>query len=283
MAILPLRGDPLRLGQILLNLVGNAIKFTEHGVVTLRVRQVGTTADDVARLRFEVADTGIGMAPEVQMRLFQPFEQADNSVARKYGGAGLGLAIAKQLVQMMGGEIGVESTPGIGSTFWFFVSLKMRNSSADSLLSEGEASAAPAVLSWTAQQRLLQNFVGKRVLLAEDEPINREVTRSLLELVGLVVDVAEDGAEAVVLARHIAYDLVLMDIQMPAMSGIDATQAIRADSFNQTTPILAMTANVFEEDREACVAAGMEEHIAKPVDPQKLYEIVLAWLEKRRS
>ena len=272
---LSLQGDPLRLGQILFNLVGNAIKFTQQGGVTLRARVVDETADAV-QMRFDVVDTGIGIEPEAQTRLFQSFEQADNSMTRKYGGTGLGLAICKRLVQMMGGEIGVESAPGAGSTFWFVVSLGKRQASA--------VPPMPTISTQTAGQRLLMAFAGTRVLLAEDEPISQEVSRGLLEDVGLVVDLAEDGQQAVDLARRQPYALILMDMQMPVLNGVEATQAIRnlgVDVPNRTTPILAMTANALNEDRQTCLDAGMSDHIAKPVDPDRLYETLLAWLEKR--
>ena len=271
LARLHLMGDPLRLGQILFNLVGNAIKFTERGHVTLSARALGESAESV-EVRFEVSDSGIGITPEAQARLFQSFEQADNSMTRKYGGTGLGLAICKRLVQMMGGEIGVESAPGRGSSFWFVVPLKKRQSSA--------VAPAPSSASLTAEQRLIADYAGTRVLLAEDEPITQEVSRYLLEDVGFRVDIAEDGQQALDLARQNRYALILMDMQMPVLNGVEATQAIRADSLNRETPILAMTANAFDEDREVCLGVGMNEHIAKPVHPQKLYEILLGWLEK---
>jgi PAS domain S-box-containing protein len=271
LASLPLKGDPLRLGQVLFNLVGNAIKFTEQGAVILSVRQISESSE-VAQVRFEVADTGIGIDAEAQTRLFNSFEQADNTMTRKYGGTGLGLAISKKLVQMMGGEIGIESAVGHGSTFWFAVPFKKREDSADT--------PAPTVSSLTAEQRLLQDFDGARILLAEDEPISQEVTRGLLENVGLLVDLAEDGGQALELAKRNHYALILMDMQMPVMNGVESTRAIRTDSLNQTTPILAMTASAFAEDREVCVAAGMNEHISKPVDLEKLYETLLVWLER---
>ena len=270
---LPLRGDSLRLGQILFNLIGNAIKFTEQGAVTLRARSLGEIAGAV-QVRFEVSDTGIGITPEAQARLFQSFEQADSSMTRKYGGTGLGLVISKRLVQLMGGEIGVESTPGRGCTFWFVVALKKREPS----------TVPPAATSTalTAEQRLQTEYAGMRILLAEDEPITQEVSRCLLEDVGLVVDIAEDGQQALQFARQNPYALILMDMQMPVLNGVDATRAIRdlgTDSLNRMTPILAMTANAFDEDRQLCIDAGMNDHITKPVEPQKLYETLLAWLK----
>jgi CheY-like chemotaxis protein len=267
----PLRGDPLRLGQILLNLVGNAIKFTKHGSVTLRARSVAESPDRM-QVRFEVSDTGIGIDADAQGRLFQSFEQADNSMAREFGGTGLGLAISKRLVHLMGGSIGVESTIGQGSTFWFIVPLKKRE--------PGVVKPEPIANGCTAEQSLLLEYPGTRILLAEDEPITQEISRGLLEDVGLLVDVAEDGRQALALARQNGYALILMDMQMPGMSGLEAAKAIRADSLNRVTPILAMTANAFDEDRDACFAAGMNEHISKPVVPQRLYETLLVWLRR---
>jgi two-component system sensor histidine kinase/response regulator len=266
----PLKGDPLRLEQVLVNLVGNAIKFTERGSITVCIRSV-MEASEAVQVRFEITDTGIGIAPEAQARLFNAFEQADNSMTRRYGGTGLGLAISKRLVQMMGGEIGVESTPGSGSRFWFTARLLRSDLSAppsDPLSGEVDA-----------KTRLRRDFSGALILLAEDEPINREVACFQLEEAGLTVDLAEDGQQALSLARQKPYDLILMDMQMPNLNGVDATQAIRADSLNRNTPILAMTANAFDEDRQVCIAAGMNDHIAKPVDQFHLYEVLLQWLE----
>ena len=265
-----LLGDPLRLGQILINLTGNAIKFTDHGSIIVRARLLEDTPEGVL-LRIEVADTGIGITTEQQQRLFTAFEQADGSMTRKYGGSGLGLAISKRLVEIMGGEIGVTSTPGQGSTFWFTVRL---------VKSSELVQPAPAFSEVSAYERLLNEYLGTRLLLAEDEPISQEVSRGLLEDAGLVVDLAEDGLQALDLAKQNSYALILMDMQMPHMNGIDATKAIRVLPGYEQKPIVAITANAFDEDCRLCLRAGMNDHIAKPVDPDKLYEILLKWLSR---
>lgn len=273
LANLTLQGDPLRLGQILLNLTANAVKFTAQGSVTIRVRPIEENTTTVL-IRFEVQDTGIGISLNDQRRLFTAFEQADNSMTRKYGGSGLGLVICKQLSHLMGGEIGMDSTPGQGSTFWFSAQLGK--------LKARMASPEITVEPKSSEARLKREFAGTRVLLAEDEPINQEVSRCLLEDAGFVVDLAVDGCVAVELAKNSLYRLILMDMQMPNMNGLDATRAIRANSMNMHTPILAMTANALDEDRKTCLDAGMNDHIGKPVNPDRLFDTLLRWLSQSK-
>ena len=264
-----LTGDPTRLRQALLNYVTNAIKFTEKGRITLRVGLLAAAGDEV-QLRFEVADTGIGIVPEARERLFSAFEQADSSTTRKYGGTGLGLAITHHLAVLMDGDVGVESEPGRGSTFWFTVCLR-----------RGDPAAAvdlrPGI---DAEAEILQRFPGRRVLVADDEPVNREVALVQLEAAGLLVDQAADGVEAVDMAERNAYAAILMDMQMPKMDGLEATERIRVLSANLATPIIAMTANAFAEDRARCLAAGMTDFLAKPFEPDALFAAVLRGLEQ---
>jgi CheY-like chemotaxis protein len=265
-----LQGDATRLQQALLNYATNAIKFTESGSVTLRVLPEAEAGDSV-QVRFEVVDTGIGIAPEVIGKLFADFEQADNSITRKYGGTGLGLAITRKLARLMGGDAGVVSDQGAGSTFWFTVRLKKGAALV-------EASAAPTSAAGSDEILLVRDYAGRRILLAEDEPINREMALIQLQEVGLSVDVAEDGVEALELAGRNDYDLILMDMQMPRMDGLDATRQIRLLPDGARIPIIAMTANAFAEDKAQCMQAGMNDFLAKPAYPEQLYTMLLKWL-----
>jgi PAS domain S-box-containing protein len=403
-----LHGDGLRVGQVLLNFATNAVKFTERGSVVIKAAVRHETADTLT-VRFEVKDTGMGMTPEQQQRLFQPFMQADVSTTRQFGGTGLGLAISRRLAELMNGQVGLDSTPGMGSTFWLELPLRRtstgqalprargslpdrmrvlvvddvadaRETMADVLskmnarvdtadsgeqclalvaaadrlgdpyrmvlvdwampgtdgmatgtqlaaldlkerplallvsavremppenLAQGHfdgfvtkpvtpgallqvvadtlggAKATAADLTETSAENLLQARPGLRVLLAEDNPLNQEVAIDLLQHAGLTVDLAADGLQAVQLAGQYAYDLILMDLQMPNMDGMTATQHIRAMPLHGSTPILAMTANAFEDDRNACLAAGMNDHVAKPVSPAVLYGALLRWLPEQ--
>jgi PAS domain S-box-containing protein len=263
----PLLGDAQRIAQILINFADNAVKFTEQGAVTLRARLAG---EDPAGfdLCFEVQDTGIGIAEEAQERLFTEFEQADSSTTRRYGGSGLGLVISRRLAELMGGTVGVESTPGAGSLFHFAVRVGRGD--------DVPVGGAPVAEIPDAAELLRTRAA--RLLLAEDDPINQEVTRLLLDEAGLQVDVADNGARAVELAAAQPYDLILMDMQMPVMDGLAATRAIRALPTHATTPILAMTASAFGDDRQACFAAGMNDHLPKPVDAEVLYVTLAKWL-----
>jgi PAS domain S-box-containing protein len=262
-----LLGDSIRLQQALLNYVTNAVKFTETGKITLRTRVIDDTAETVL-LRFEVQDTGIGISAETLPRLFTSFEQADNSITRDYGGSGLGLAITKRLAELMDGEVGAESTPGIGSTFWFTARLK-----------KGRKDALTDSVSLDEAESLLkERFAGWQILVVDDEPTNREITQMLLEDVGLMVETAEDGAEAIRKAQNKPYALIFMDMQMPHIDGPEATRQLRQAPSCQQTPIIAMTANAFAEDRQLCFNAGMNDFLSKPFSPERLYAITAKWL-----
>ncbi len=268
----PLRGDAGCLQQALLNLAANAIKFTERGSVRIGIRRLEED-DEGVRLRFEVEDTGIGIGAENLAKLFSSFEQADGSISRRYGGTGLGLAITKKLAELMDGTAGASSVPGQGSVFWFTARLAKG----------GGAAEKPALPPAGSSEAVLKrDYGGCRVLVAEDEAVNREVARELLEDAGMAVDLAENGAEAVALARSNRYDLILMDMQMPEIDGLEATRRIRGLPRGSDVPIVALTANAFAEDRGRCLQAGMDDFIAKPLDPDALFDTLLMQLARRR-
>ncbi len=273
------RGDPTRVRQVLLNLVGNAIKFTDEGSVAVDVRYE-TDVDGGSLIRVTVADTGMGISEDVRGRLFSKFTQADGSITRRYGGTGLGLSISKQLVEMMGGTIGVESTFGEGSTFWFTVHLD-RSSDSDAVeIPAGRLRASvdrsPAV---QAAMAAANEAAGRRLLLAEDNPVNRQFAVTLLTRAGYRVDIAVNGEEAVAAIESNDYDVVLMDVQMPVMDGVQATRKIRAlGAPKSDVPIIALTAHAMAGARDEYLAAGMDDYLSKPFKRDDLLVTIERWM-----
>jgi two-component system sensor histidine kinase/response regulator len=266
-----LMGDPLRLGQILVNYANNAVKFTDQGEVVVSVKVVEETDTD-GLFRFAVRDTGIGLTEEQIGKLFQSFSQADTSTSRKYGGTGLGLAISKKLATLMGGDVGVESEYGKGSTFWF-----------TARLGKGVAKATNEDQQAAQLMENLDAIKGASILVAEDNEFNQQIATELLTDAGFKVDIAENGRKAIEMLNKRTYDVVLMDMQMPVMDGTTATREIRKDERFKDLPILAMTANVMEADIEKCREAGMWDHIGKPIDPDELFAKLLKWVKPRQS
>ena len=265
-----LRGDPLRLEQVLLNFVSNAIKFSENGRIYIRARPV-EDRDNTTVVRFEVQDDGIGMNASQVSSLFQSFHQADTSTTRKYGGTGLGLVISKQLAELMGGAVGVESEPGHGSTFWFTARLQKGTH----LLQATDTTAI--------QPDVLASIQGASILLVEDNIFSQQVGQELLEEAGATVVIANNGKEAIDLLLKEHFDCVLMDVQMPVMDGYEATRIIRGHPKLSGTLIIAMTANAGREDQARCLAAGMDEFVTKPIAPNLLFSVLSKWMSQRAA
>ncbi|MDA3809004.1 MAG: ATP-binding protein, partial [Spirochaetaceae bacterium] len=265
-------GDPTRLTQIILNLTNNAIKFTEKGRIFVRGKVVEVT-ETLVHARFEVEDEGIGIQEEDITRLFSPFEQLDSSTTRDFGGTGLGLAITRELAQMMGGECGANSTKGQGSTFWFTASFK-RGLSSDSNF---EAAEIEYLLD---DNQFLERFSGKGILLVDDDIINQQVETELFEKYGFLVTVAGNGLKALnLMKKKNPFDIILMDMQMPQMDGLEATRRIRELSSGKNIPIIAMTGNAFPADKIRCIDAGMNDVLLKPIDPDTLFQKLYQWLD----
>jgi len=262
-------GDSLRLEQVLLNIASNAVKFTHEGGVTISI-DVSEKSENRAKLLFSVKDTGIGMSEKQTAIIFDAFGQADSSTTRIYGGTGLGLAICKSLVEHMGGELWVDSALGVGTTFFFtayFETVEARDLSNDENDNESDYMVA-------------EEYRGARLLLAEDNEINQLIAEELLTIAGFSVDIAENGAVAIDMVEKNCYDLVLMDIQMPETDGFDATKIIRSNEKFKDLPILAMTANAMQGDREKSLQAGMNDHITKPLVPKDMLKSICHWLQE---
>ena len=263
-----LRGDETRIRQALVNFLNNAVKFTERGNIDLSVETVSLQGSDIL-LKFSVKDEGIGIPAESLPRLFNSFEQADNSMTRRYGGTGLGLVITRRIAQAMNGEAGAKSILGEGSIFWFTARLEV-----------GDTATVPEISRMVGLGNVPEDdhVGGVKVLICEDEPINQEILLSILTDLGYLVDTADDGAEAIGAAKNSTYDIILMDMQMPEIDGIEATKCIRSLANHQHVPIIALTANAFESDRQACLDAGMNDFVTKPVYPDVLEERIKHWL-----
>ncbi|MBF0234874.1 MAG: response regulator, partial [Desulfamplus sp.] len=272
-------GDPVRVRQVLLNFISNAVKFTEKGGITVTVFQENESVSyenkTYATIKFKIADTGIGISEEHKNRLFHSFSQEDSSTSRKYGGTGLGLAISKKLVELMGGGVGVISEKNVGSTFQFTVTFEKNNTYVDSTAVKKEVDAAsPRLIN-------LSTLPHAEILLVEDNIMNQKVALALLNKFDFLVDIANNGREAVDAARRKHYDLIFMDMQMPEMDGIEATKIIRnCDSpvLNPNVPIISMTANATKNDRQKCYDAGMNAYLSKPIDPEELLSVIKKYL-----
>jgi CheY-like chemotaxis protein len=272
-------GDPLRLGQVLINYGNNAVKFTHQGGIRIAVTLAGQDAQSVL-LRVAVSDTGVGIAEAHLGQLFQSFRQADSSISRHYGGTGLGLAIARRLAEMMGGEVGVTSRLGQGSTFWFTARLARSTVAAPA----ARALTGPDFGMAQLHQGVAEGGLrGARVLVVDDNEINLQIAREMLAGAGLAVELAADGEQAVQRVREQAFDLVLMDMQMPVMDGLEATRTIRRLPGLGRLPIAAMTANAMDTDRRQCTEAGMNDFLTKPIEPERLFELLRRWIAPREA
>jgi signal transduction histidine kinase/ActR/RegA family two-component response regulator len=268
-------GDSGRVRQVLLNLVGNAVKFTQAGEIIVHL---GTHIGDPLRLCFRVVDTGLGIPTEVIPQLFHPFVQADASTTRQFGGTGLGLAICRQIVELLGGEIGVESQAGDGSTFWFTVPAELPDEAALTRRREAERPAERSALP-------IHPAAGRRALVVEDNAVNQKVAVALLQRLGLRVDVAANGREGIEAIKKVGYDVVFMDCQMPVMDGYQAAAAIRAEEGRSGTetrhPIIALTAHAMPGDSQRCFDAGMDDYITKPIAFRDLAAMLEKWVPVR--
>ncbi|RFP21776.1 response regulator [Duganella sp. BJB488] len=269
-------GDPLRLGQVLINYTNNAIKFSEQGRIEIRVRQQASDGQGCL-LRFEVSDQGIGLSQAEMAKLFVSFQQADTSTTREYGGTGLGLAICKELAQLMGGDVGVDSQQGVGSTFWFTARLGVSGKTVAMLINQ-LSDAAAELLAGAHTSAATVALKVARILLVEDNVFNQQIAREMLEEVGAAVCIASNGVEALELLRQTRFDCVLMDLQMPQMDGLEATRRIRADPQLAGLPVLAMTATATIDTRARCIEAGMNDFISKPIQPSLMRQTIANWL-----
>ncbi len=274
-ALLPMQlyGDPLRLRQILHNYVSNAIKFSAYGEIEVQATLLEEASDSVV-LRLAVTDQGVGVSMEQQDRLFRSRIQVEDTNSGKFTGAGFGLAIVGRLAKLMGGDAGVVSEVGVGSTFWVTVCVKKVAPKKGDVSQHG----ALALTRQTALEIILQQFAGARVLVAEDDPVNQEIFGILLSKAGLVSEMASDGQQTLRHARDGGFSLIMMDMNMPVMDGLEATRAIRQLPGGTAIPILATTASALDEDRQRCLEAGMSGYISNPVDPDVLYPVLLHWL-----
>jgi CheY-like chemotaxis protein/HPt (histidine-containing phosphotransfer) domain-containing protein len=262
----------VRVRQVISNLLSNAIKFTERGSIRVRCNVRAANADRAARLHFQVQDTGIGIPADAQARIFEPFSQADGSTTRRFGGTGLGLSIVRQLVEMMGGDMGLESRVAHGSTFWFSLPLRLADAA-------GTPVDAPAAASAAAT-----GPVTGSVLVVEDNRVNQLVVQSMLERLGCCARVVSDGALALEALRHARFDAILMDCQMPVMDGYTLTGRIRArEAGGARIPIIALTANALEGDRARCLAAGMDDYLSKPFRLSELAAVLARWLPQQEQ